>query len=276
MGLCANQNVITLSEYYGRRPVLQPGNRGWVTMIESVNASGWALPPTLIFKGKQYNQAWFKDFPPDWRFEISANGWSSDEIGLHWLQKQLILSTNSRTHGRYQLLVLDRHGSHLTPQFDQLCADYDIIPICMPAHSSHLLQPLDIGCFAVLKRSYGGLVDQKMRLGINYIDKLDFLAAYPQACIDAFKADTINNSFQVAGLVPFNPQPVLSNLNIRLRMPTPPASRDSESSTFYPHTLANVDELLKQASSIKTFLKQRSNSPPSPSQTTLNQLIKGG
>jgi hypothetical protein len=65
MGLCAHQKVITRAEYYGRRSVLQPGNREWVTAIESINASGWALPPTLIFKGKQYNQAWFKDLPYD-------------------------------------------------------------------------------------------------------------------------------------------------------------------------------------------------------------------
>lgn len=109
-----------------------------MTVIESVNASGWALPLTLIFKGKQYNQAWFKDLLPDWCFEISANGWTSDDIDLCWLQKQFILSTNSCTRGKYQLLVLDRHGSHLTPQFDQLCADHNIIPICMPAHSLHL------------------------------------------------------------------------------------------------------------------------------------------
>ena len=51
----------------------------------------------------------------------------------------------------------------------------------MPAHSSHLLQPLDIGCFAVLKRAYSQMVEIKMRLGINHIDKLDFLEAYPQA-----------------------------------------------------------------------------------------------
>ena len=57
MGLCAHQKVITRAEYYGRRSVLQPGNREWVTAIELINASGWALPPTLIFKGKQYNQA---------------------------------------------------------------------------------------------------------------------------------------------------------------------------------------------------------------------------
>lgn len=115
MGLCATQKVITRSEYYGRRSVLQPGNREWVTVIESVNASGWVLPPTLIFKGKQYNQAWFTDLPSDWRFEVSPNGWTSDEIGLRWLQKHFIPFTTSRIHGQYRLLILDGHGSHLTP-----------------------------------------------------------------------------------------------------------------------------------------------------------------
>ncbi|KAJ5568130.1 hypothetical protein N7450_001957 [Penicillium hetheringtonii] len=275
MGLCATHKVIARSEYYGRRSVLQPGNREWVTAIESISASGWALPPTLIFKGKQYNQAWFKELPYNWRFEVSANGWTSDKISLRWLQKQFIPSTNSRTHGRYRLLVLDGHGSHLTPEFDQICADHNIIPICMPAHSSHLLQPLDIGCFAVLKRAYGGLVGQKIRLGINHIDKLDFLTAYPQARTDAFQSETIRNSFRAAGLVPFNPEPVLSKLNIQLRTPTPPPSRSSQASIFCPHTPVNVDELYKQAASIKAFLKRRSKSPPSPSQTALNQLIKG-
>lgn len=66
MGLCTAQKVNTRSEYYGRRSILQPGkNREWVTAIESINASGWALPPTLIFQGKLYNQAWFKDLPPN-------------------------------------------------------------------------------------------------------------------------------------------------------------------------------------------------------------------
>lgn len=164
--------------------------------------------------------------------------------------KQFIPSTNHHTRGRYRLLVLAGHGSHLTPEFDQICADHDIIPISMLPYSSHLLQPLDIGCFSILKRSYGGLIDQKMRLGINHIDKLDFFFTYPQARVDAYKQTTIQNSFRAAGLVPIDPQQVLSKLNIQLRTPTP-TSRDSQSSAFYPHTPANVDELLKQASSIK-------------------------
>jgi hypothetical protein len=73
------------------------------------------------------------------------------------------------------LLILDGYGSHLTPAFDKACKDNDIVAIYIPPHSSHLLQPLDVGCFGPLKRAYRGLVEQKMPLGHNHIDKFDFL-----------------------------------------------------------------------------------------------------
>ena len=40
MGLIATTRVISRSEFYGRRALLQPRNREWVTAIECTNASG--------------------------------------------------------------------------------------------------------------------------------------------------------------------------------------------------------------------------------------------
>jgi hypothetical protein len=146
----------------------------------------------------------------------------------------------------------------------------------MPSHSSHLLQPLDVGCFAVLKRAYGRFVSDLARVGYNHIDKLDFLADYPRARIEAFGPQTIQNSFAATGLVPIDPERVLSKLNISLRTPTPPNSRpSSRSSQFTPKTPKTVIQLQKQASSLKELLKQRSNSPPTPSKIMLDQIIKG-
>jgi len=80
----------------------------------------------------------------------------------------------------------------------------------MPAHSSHKLQPLDVSCFTPLKKVYRSLVEQKAHLEINYIDKLDFLKIFPEACGKAFKAETIQNSFAETSLILFNPDRVLS------------------------------------------------------------------
>lgn len=84
MGLILAQKVVTRAEYYGRRSILQPGNREWVTAIEAINSEGYSPPPCIIFKGKNYIASWFDNIPRDWRFEVSDNGWTTDEIGLRW------------------------------------------------------------------------------------------------------------------------------------------------------------------------------------------------
>lgn len=56
MGLISTVKVITRAEYYGRRSVLQPRNREWVTIIESIYVNGYVLPLCVIFKGKRYHK----------------------------------------------------------------------------------------------------------------------------------------------------------------------------------------------------------------------------
>lgn len=46
-------------DYYGRRPILQPGNREWVTAIEAICTDGYSLPPCVTFKGKVAIAGWF-------------------------------------------------------------------------------------------------------------------------------------------------------------------------------------------------------------------------
>ena len=75
----------------------------------------------------------------------------------------------------------------------------------MSSYSSYLLQLLDIGYFMILKHSYDQMVEIKMQNGVNHINKFDFLAAYPSAQTEAYKTNTIKNSFGAAGLIPFCP-----------------------------------------------------------------------
>jgi len=75
----------------------------------------------------------------------------------------------------------------------------------MLSYLSHLLQSLDVSCFAVLKHTYSHLVKNNMQLDINYIDKLDFLTAYSKAYTEAFKSENIKNGFAAARLMLFCP-----------------------------------------------------------------------
>jgi hypothetical protein len=141
MGIIATARVVTLSENIGKPVILQPGNREWITVIETINAIGWALPLMILLKAKTYQGSWFEDplIPRDWWLQTSPNGWTTDKIGLDWLINHFEPYTRDRTVGNYCLLVLDGHSSHLSPKFDNFCSKHKIIPICMLVHSSHLL-----------------------------------------------------------------------------------------------------------------------------------------
>lgn len=96
--------------------------------------------------------------------------------------------------------------------------------------------------------------------------------AYPNARTKTYKLNTIKNSFRATGLSPYSPTEVLLKLNIHLKTPTPPGSAGS---IFSSRTPQNLLQLQKQASSIKTLIKRRSQSSPTPTKRALNQLIKG-
>ena len=48
---------VVMSAKRDRTVSLQPGNREWVTAIESVNSTDWVLPPMIIVKGVMYQKS---------------------------------------------------------------------------------------------------------------------------------------------------------------------------------------------------------------------------
>jgi hypothetical protein len=43
--------VVTTTDSRGRAKLAQPGNREWATVIQGVNALGWAIPLFIILAG---------------------------------------------------------------------------------------------------------------------------------------------------------------------------------------------------------------------------------
>lgn len=273
MGVITTVKVVTGTEKRGRARTVQPGNREWVTVVHGINAKGWAIPPLIILKAKLHQRTWYtnNDIPQDWRLAVSENGWTDDKIGLEWIQ-HFHKHTQSRTKGQWRLLILDGHGSHHTAQFEEFCKQNYILTLCMPAHSSHILQPLDIGCFSVLKTAYGTLIEKQMRLGINHITKEDFLAEYHIAHEQAITKKNILSGFAASGLIPFDPERVLSTLSPIIRTPSPVPTHESTWESKTPRTIA---ELKRQAKYIQEQRRLRKDSSKSPSDSAFNQLLKG-
>lgn len=112
------------------------------------------MPSFLIFKGKQILQSWISPkLEPETVLQVSDSGWTNSEVAITWL-RHFDLYTEPRLQGIYRLLILDGHKSHVSIQFVKYCEAHKIIPLCLPPHSTHMLQPLDIGVFGPLANAY--------------------------------------------------------------------------------------------------------------------------
>jgi hypothetical protein len=103
------------------------------------------------------------------------------------------------------MLVLDGHESHESAEFQEYCKAYNIITLCLPPHSSHLTQLLDVGCFSVLKRAYGRQIETFIKAYINHILKVEFFLAFKAAYEQSITPQNAQAGFRGAGLVPFDP-----------------------------------------------------------------------
>jgi hypothetical protein len=274
MGKMTTQVVVTGSERRGRPKSIQPGNREWATVVAAINAAGWAIPPFLILTGKYHLSAWYEEveIPRDWVIAVSDNGWTTNELGVEWL-KHFNAHTKARTIGARRLLILDGHESHHSLKFQEICKENNIYTLCMPPHSSHLLQPLNVGCFSPLKRAYSREIESLIRHHINHITKLEFLPAFKVAYDRSFTSANILSAFRGAGLVPLQPDTVLSKLDVQLRTPTPPAALVE--ALWQACTPSNVRELEAQSSLIRERVRQHKSSSPASIIEAINQLEKG-
>ncbi|KAF0300312.1 hypothetical protein FJT64_027146 [Amphibalanus amphitrite] len=84
---------------------------------------------------------------------VSANGWSTEEIFLQWLQ-EFITFTGATTNNK-QLLIVDNHYTHCNLKVLTLARENGVVILTLPPHTSHRLQPLDVGYFSAFKANYG-------------------------------------------------------------------------------------------------------------------------
>lgn len=276
MGMIASGMVIIGSERRAKPKSVQPGNREWITVIQAINAEGWAVQPFIIGAGQYHLANWYQDstLPGDWAITTTQTGWTDNETGLEWL-KHFNRCTAHRSIGRYRLLILDGHESHHSIEFERYCQDNKIVTLCMPPHSSHLLQPLDVGCFGLLKKAYGREIEHLIRCSITYVSKTEFFPAFHAAYDATMTEKNIKSAFKGAGLVPLDPETVVSKLDVQLRTPTPVAEVAEPSTPWVSKTPKTVLEAGSQSEYLERRIRRHNSSSPESILGALKSLAKG-
>jgi len=268
MGLAARAKVLCRR---GRRNphVTHDGKRELITVIEMICGNGSVLSPFIINKGAGHYLGWYSNLSEenkDYQFSYSAKGWTDDKLALEWLEKVFEPESGVICSGQPRLLVFDGHGSHITYQFVSYCLSHNILLLCLPSHSTHLLQPLDVGLFSPYQHYYGIEVDNYVRSGKNIvgIKKSVFLPFLTAARNQTFSPHNILQSFISTGIWPLNARRVLGKITPTTTkrrdtlgtMPIPKSSREIRQRVLSATKL--VDTLSSQSTSLSTIDRVKS------------------
>jgi hypothetical protein len=191
--------------------------RTMMTAIECISADGRALLLLIIWPASTHRSNWTTHRTPGWHYAHSENGYNDFKVSLEWLTRVFDPQTRERANGKPRVLVVDGFGTHETLEVLEFCLANNIILCRLPSHTSHKLQPCDVGPFAPLKTAYRDQVERLNPGGVDTVGKEHFTYLYSPARDRAMTKRNIRAGWAATGLFPFNPERVLKGI------PKPPA-----------------------------------------------------
>jgi len=199
---------------------IQDGSHEFATVICCICADGSYLDPVIIMKAKnELQDSWFKNLdnvPSNILFGVSPNGWTDNSKAMSWLERHFGPGsiTEIKAAGEWRMLFFDGHVSHVNKEFLQTCIDYKVLPVCLPPHTTHFSQPLNVSIFSPLKTAYSDILHKRSQAGEKGVWKGNFYTLFAEAQKIAFTPENIRSGFWYTGLVPLNFEIIRRALNI--------------------------------------------------------------
>jgi hypothetical protein len=100
------------------------------------------------------------------------------------------------------MFIVDGHGSHCIMEFYKYCVKAKIILYCLSSHTTHHLQPLDVGMFSPLRNAYRKKVREHGKYAHLKVSKIEFLRYLQPARDEALTESNFKAAFAAAGLIP--------------------------------------------------------------------------
>ena len=182
------------------------GTSDHISLLCCASAAGIPLPPMIIYAKSFPGGPYRFQGPDDALYAKSESGWIDSELFLSWLKKIFLKYAVPQ---RPILLLTDGHKSHLTLEVVDTCRENDIILFCLPPHTTHALQPLDVAVFKSLKDNFSKAVRALSFSKKNFVvTKREFSKVLKSPFEKSFSIPNIKSGFAKCGICPFDPDAI--------------------------------------------------------------------
>jgi hypothetical protein len=113
-----------------------------------------------------------------------------------------------------------------------------------------------------------------MRRHITHITKITFFPAFYAAHQATITESNIKGGFRGARLVPFDPESVISRLDVQLRTPTPPGEDTSRAQPWTTKTPRTANEANSHSEYLERLIRRHHSSSPESILEALQSLTK--
>ncbi|XP_041379546.1 uncharacterized protein LOC121392379 [Gigantopelta aegis] len=190
---------------------ISPERSSTVTMIGCGNALGQQIPPYFIFPGARMRQELLEGATIGTNGTVSKSGWSNSDIFQTWLADHF--AKYAKVGGdKKTLLLYDGHRSHISPYLVDFAVRNGIILFVLPPHTSHILQPMDVGCFGPFSKVFSDESRKWQRSHSGTLTRYNVCSIACRAYDISLTPRNLQSAFRKSGIYPFYPTAIDSSL----------------------------------------------------------------
>ncbi len=169
------------------------------TILGCGNALGHQVPPYFVFAGARMRDELLEGSSAGAHGTVSKTGWSNSSVFLEYLQNHFLQYAKSGPDDHI-LLLYDGHRSHISPFLVDWAKDNHIILFVLPPHTSHILQPMDVGCFGPFSKIYSAECQKHQRNTGSVIGRYNVCSVACKAYTKSLSPANRQSEFRKSGI----------------------------------------------------------------------------
>lgn len=173
---------------------------GHITAHMCVAADGRVLPTFVIYQRCLPHTAYKDGVPGNWMYGSSESGYMDSDLFITWFRDLFIPNCGSK---RPVLLVMDNHDTHINLNVVKLAMENNVTLLGLPPHTTHILQPLDVGIMGPLKGKFLQIANNLGFIGKHQVlNKAKFPVVLSYSIDQSLTLARVKYAFRRSGLYP--------------------------------------------------------------------------